>query len=254
MDGIRFEVAEGVATITLDRPPVNALSAGMMRALIEALREADRRDDVRAVILTGAGRCFSAGLDLKEQLAAIDAGRPGPARLGAAMYDALLNGRKPTVAAINGPALGAGVGMSASCCILVAAQEARFGLPEIDVGMLGGARHALRLLGHSTVNRMLLTGHQLDAAELHRRGVVEACLPAQELMPFARSIALEIAAKEPEAILLARRSLARVETMGVLDGYVYEMSLAEELSAMPGPRAAMRGFVEGRPKPRRNGG
>lgn len=253
MDGVRFEVAQGVATITLDRPPVNALSAAMIRALVAALREADRREDVRAVILTGAGRCFSAGLDLKEQLAAIESGRPGPARLGAAMYDALLNGRKPTVAAINGAALGAGVGMAASCCILVAAREAKFALPEIDVGMLGGARHALRLLGHSTVNRMLLTGHALEAAELHRRGVVEACLPADELLPYARGIALEIAAKDPEAILLARRSLARVEQMGVLDGYVYEMSLAEELSAQPGPRAAMRAFVEGRRKAGRQG-
>ena len=245
MNEIEFSVADRIATITLDRPPVNALSSSTMQGLIDALGEVDARDDVRAVVLTGAGRCFSAGLDLKEQLAAIEAGTPGPARLGPAMYRALLEGSKPTVAAINGPALGAGVGIAASCCILVASTEARFGIPEVDVGMLGGARHAMRLLGHSTVNRMLLTGHQLDARELHRRGVVEDCVPPAELLPFAREIALQIAAKDPLAVRMARRSLARVEDMGVLEGYEYEMSLAEELSRTPGAQAAMRAFVEG---------
>jgi enoyl-CoA hydratase len=245
MNGIDLDVDGHVATITLNRPPVNALSFAMMQALIEALRTVDARDDVRAVVLTGAGRCFSAGVDLKEQLQALEAGRPGPASVGPAMYDALLNGRKPTIAAINGPALGAGVGISASCCILVASETARYGLPEIDVGMLGGARHAMRVLGHSTVNRMLLTGHQLDAAELYRRGVVEACLPPAGLLPYARAIAVEIASKDPNAVLLARRSLARVEDMGVLDGYTYEAGLADALANTPGGRAAMQAFAAG---------
>lgn len=244
MSEIELSVADQVATLTLNRPPVNALSSSMMQALVGALQEADRRDDVRAVLITGAGRCFSAGLDLKEQLAAIEAGEPGPARLGPAMYRALLEGGKPTVAAINGPALGGGLGIAASCCILVASTEARVGIPEVDVGMLGGARHAMRLLGHSTVNRMLLTGHQLDAQELHRRGVVEACVPPAELLSFARGIALQIASKDPLAVRMARRSLARVEGMGVLAGYEAEMALAEELSRTPGAQAAMRAFVQ----------
>lgn len=251
MDGIELEVDGHVATITLNRPPVNALCSSMMQALVDALGEADARDEVRAVVITGAGRCFSAGLDLREQLDAIEAGEPGPARLGPAMYRALLGGVKPTVAAINGPAMGGGLGIAASCCILVASTEARFGIPEVDVGMLGGARHAMRLLGHSTVNRMLLTGHQLDAAELWRRGVVEACLPPAELLSHAQAIAGQIAAKDPLAVRMARQSLARVEGMGVLDGYELEMALADELSHSPGARAAMRAFVargaKGRP-------
>ena len=243
MTGITLHVAHHVATITLDRPPVNALSHAMMQALIDALRRADADDNVRAVVLTGAGRCFCAGIDLKEQLAALEAGRPGPASLGPALYDALLNGRKPTIAAINGPALGAGVGISASCCILVASETARFGLPEIDVGMLGGARHAMRVLGHSAVNRMLLTGRALDAAELYRRGAVEACLPPAELLPYAHGIAGEIAAKDPHAVLLARRSLARVEDLGVLDGYAIEAQMAESLAGSTAGRAAMQAFA-----------
>lgn len=246
MDGIRLEVSGPVATIVLDRPPVNALSRAMIASLIAAVKEVDRRDDIRVAILTGAGRCFSAGIDLKEQLASLETGAPGPEALGPALYDALLNGAKPLVAALNGPALGAGVGMAASCNILVACDIAVMGLPEIDVGALGGARHAMRLLGHSTVNRMLLTGHRIAPQELARRGVVEACLPADALMPYARTIADEIASKSPAAIALAKECLSSVETMSVLDGYVFESERSRRLGAAPEARALMRGFLDGR--------
>tara|TARA_R110002012_G_scaffold309972_2_gene517400 strand:- start:41 stop:526 length:486 start_codon:yes stop_codon:yes gene_type:complete len=160
------------------------------------------------------------------------------------MYDALLHGRKPTIAAINGPALGAGLGIAASCCILVASENTRVGIPEVAVGMLGGARHAQRLLGHSTVNRMLLTGHQLDAQELYHRRVIEACLAPDELMPYAEKIAAEIAAKDPNAVQMARKSLAEVEEMGVLAGYCQEMELATELGKTENARNAMRAFLK----------
>ena len=163
--------------------------------------------------------------------------------LGVELYDTLLNGRKPLIAAINGAALGAGVGIAASCNILVAAEGVEFGLPEIDVGALGGARHAMRLLGHSTVNRMLLTGHRLSGEELARRGVVEACLPAGRLMPYVRAIALEIAGKDPSAIALARQCLSTIETMSVLDGYAYESRLARRLGETEQAQSLMRTFT-----------
>lgn len=243
MSDIDLSVAEHVATITLSRPPVNALTLGMMQELVEALKAADADDEVRAVILTGQGRCFSAGVDLREQLAALESGTPGPTSVGLDMYDALLNSRKPSIAAINGPALGAGLGIASSCCILVASENAYVGIPEVNVGMLGGARHAMRLLGHSTVNRMLLTGHQLDARELFHRRVIEACLPQEELMPYARTIAREIAEKDPAAVQMARKSLADVEQMGVLEGYGLEMGLATELGKTENARNAMRAFL-----------
>ena len=243
---IERNVSEHIGTIVLARPPVNALSYEMIRELIEALAAMDANPDVRAVVLTGQGRCFSAGVDLKEQLHALDTGGVGPASLGAELYHALLHGKKPTIAAINGPALGAGLGIAASCCILTASENAVFGIPEINVGMLGGARHAMRLLGHSTVNRMLLTGLQLTAEELYRRGAIEACLKASELMPFARGIARDIAGRDPKAIELARASLAQVEDMGVLDGYRHEMRAADELGRSREARDAMRRFIAGR--------
>lgn len=243
---IEQSVSAQIGTITLARPPVNALSYEMIRDLIAALQAMDAHPDVRAIVLTGKGRCFSAGVDLKQQLHALETDGVGPIALGAELYQALLGGRKPTIAAINGAALGAGLGIAASCCILVASENAVFGLPEINVGMLGGARHAMRLLGHSTVNRMLLTGHTLTADDMHRRGVIEACLPESELMPFATRIAQEIAARDPRAVQMARASLAQVEDLGVLDGYRAEMVAASELGRTQEAQDAMRRFLERR--------
>ncbi len=240
---VRLERDGPVATIVLDRPPVNALDRTAMRALIAAVRALENDDTLRVGILTGAGRCFCAGVDLKAQLDALEHDAPGPMDLGVELYDTLLNGRKPLIAAVNGAALGAGVGLSASCSILVAAQGAEFGLREIDVGALGGARHAMRLLGHSTVNRMLLTGHRLPAEELARRGAIEACLPADELLPWARALAREIASKDPTAIALARQCLSAIETMPVLEGYAYESRVARRLAETDGARSLMRAFA-----------
>jgi len=234
-----------VGTIVLARPPVNALTVEMMQELIAALRAMDADPDVRVVILTGEGRCFSAGVDLKQQLHALETGAGGPISVGADMYDALLNGKKPTIAAVNGPALGGGLGMAASCCMIVASEAAVFGIPEIKVGMLGGARHAMRLLGHSAVNRMLLTGEPLTAQEMLRRGAIEACLPAGELTPYAFDLARQIAGRDPLAVQMARATLAEVEGMGVLDGYRREMIAARELGGKPSARAAMRRFLDG---------
>lgn len=246
MAPVRLEVSGPVATIVLARPPVNALDVPMMRALLAALRQVEASPDIRVAILTGEGRCFSAGVDLKAQLTALEDGATGPMDLGVELYDTLLHGRKPLVAAINGHALGAGLGMAASCNILVAAEGVEFGLPEIDVGALGGARHAMRLLGHSTVNRMLLTGHRLKAEELARRGAIEACLPPGELMAFARGIAAEIAGKDPGAVALARQCLASVEVMPVLDGYAFESRLGRQLGESAAAQALMRQFVDRR--------
>jgi enoyl-CoA hydratase len=237
--------SDGIGTITLARPPVNALTYGMIRELVAALSAMDADPDVRVVVLTGQGKCFSAGVDLKEQLHALETGEDGPISIGVDLYRALLHGKKPIIAAINGPALGAGLGMAASCNILVASKNAVFGIPEIKVGMLGGARHAMRLLGHSTVNRMLLTGHLLTAQEMARRGAIEACLPQDELMPCAYEIAREIAARDPAAIEMARATLAEIEDLGVLEGYRREMIAAEKLGRSPTAQDAMRRFLAG---------
>ncbi len=251
---LRLDVSEFVAVVTLDHPPRNAQSTEMMVEIAEVFDEMSDRDDVRVVVLTGAGPAFSAGADLKRR-ADIAAAEPRPgdqwrrARAAREKSYAVMECRKPVIAAINGPALGAGLGLAVMGDIIVAAERASFGLPEIDVGLAGGARHAMRLFPHSLVRRMALTGYRLPAAEAYRRGVIEACLPDDELMPFCMEMAAQIALKSPSAVQIMKDSLFVIEAMTIKDGYRYEQNNTARLAKTEDAREAMLAFVEKR-KPR----
>ena len=170
-DLILTEIADGIATVTLNRPEaMNALSKALRHRLYEVMTALDADDGVRAVILTGAGtRAFTAGLDLKEL--GSQEGALGAANAEGAddnPVKAIESCRKPVIGAINGAALGAGLAVAASCDILVASEKASLGLPEIDVGLMGGGRHAMRLFPHSLVRRVMLTGYRVPGPELYR--------------------------------------------------------------------------------------
>jgi enoyl-CoA hydratase/carnithine racemase len=154
--------------------------------------------------------------------------------------------KKPVIGAINGPALGAGLAVAASCDILLAAEEASLGLPEINVGLLGGGRHTMRLFGHSRTRRMMLTGYRVSGPELLRLGIVEACVPGPELMATAMEMAAEVAAKSPVAIRLAKHALNTIEEMSLRDGYRFEQNMTAELSGYEDSKEAMQAFVEKR--------
>jgi enoyl-CoA hydratase/carnithine racemase len=139
--------------------------------------------------------------------------------------------KKPTIAAINGPALGAGLALVASCDILIAAENAYLALPEVGVGVVGGAKHAMRLLGHSLTRRMLLAGYRASAEELYRVGVIEKSVPKERLIAEAREIALEIASKDATVVQDAKRALNYTEDMTLRDGYAYEQALTIDLLA-----------------------
>ncbi len=245
---IKVAVAEGIAVVTMDAPPVNAQNAEFnieMAAVFDALSD---RSDVRAVVLTGAGKVFSAGADLK---ARPDRSIPGARwqhnRRTRESYHAVRECKKPVIAALNGPALGAGLAVAASCDIPVAAEEASLGLPEIGVGLLGGGKHAQRLFPHSRLRRMMLTGMRVSGAELFRLGVVEACVPRERLMEEAMAIAREIAAKSPAAVRLAKRTLNAIEDMTLRDGYRYEQDMTAELGDHPDSKEAQAAFRDKRP-------
>ena len=154
--------------------------------------------------------------------------------------------KKPVIAAINGPALGAGLAVAASADILLASEEASVGLPEINVGLLGGGRHAMRLFGHSKTRLLMLTGKRLTGAELYRLGVVEECVPSEKLMSTAMELALELASKSPVAMSLAKGTLNSIEEMTLRDGYRYEQNKTGELSKTDDSREAMAAFAEKR--------
>jgi len=245
---LRRSIADHIAVVTLDRPPVNAQTRATQDEIALCFDELSDLAEVRAVILTGAGRVFSAGADIKARVAAapVPGGDRQHLRSARESYHAIMECRKPVIAAINGPALGAGLALVASCDILVAAEEAELGLPEVTVGLMGGCRHAMRLFGHSTVRRMMFTGERLSGPELYRRGVVEACVPQAGLLPAARAIAARIAELSPTAVQLAKHSVNTIETMSLRDGYRFEQDMTMQLGRTPDAMEAKRAFLEKR--------
>ncbi len=244
---IKVTVADHIAVVTMDYPPVNAQNAAFNVEMAYAFDMISDRRDVRVAVLTGAGKVFSAGADLKD--------RPDRSKIGERWqhnrraresYHAIRECTKPVIAAINGAALGAGLALAASCDILVCAEEASLGLPEIDVGLLGGGKHTQRLFSHSTRRRMMLTGYRVPGPELYRLGIVEACVPRGQLMERAMAMAREIASKSPAAIRLAKRTLNTIEDMSLRDGYRYEQNMTTELGEHPDSAEAQAAFRDKR--------
>jgi enoyl-CoA hydratase len=237
-----------VAVVTLARPPVNALATALRQELIEVFDALQDRSDVRAVVLTAQGHVFSAGADIKEKqaLGEVEGDHARANRLTREGFFCILDSRKPVLAAVNGAALGAGFVMAASCDMIFAADDAVFGMPEIDVGLGGGASFLQRILPPAKVRRLMLTGERVAAAELYRLGAVEACVPKAELMPRALEVAATIAAKSPAAVTRMRDSFMTVEALPMREAFRLEQAYTTELSKTPGAQEARRAFLEKR--------
>jgi len=248
LEQFRLDVADGIATVTFDRPPVNAQNRRTREELIRIFDTISDRDDVRVAILTGSGTMFSAGADLKERVDMVH--EPGDYvrhnRLVREFFYAVTDCTKPVIAAVNGPALGAGFVLMLACDIMLACEEAYFSMPEINVGLAGGARFLMEHVGRSKTRSIYFTGRRVTAAELYRLGVIEACPPREKLMEAALDIAREIASKSPLAVAKIKRTLNVIEEMPVRDAYRFEQTVTVELSHTEDAREAQRAFVEKR--------
>jgi enoyl-CoA hydratase len=248
LEQFRLDVAEGVATVTFDRPPVNAQNRRTREELIHIFDALSDRDDVRVAILTGTGNMFSAGADLKERVDLVH--EPGDYvrhnRLAREFFYAVTDCAKPVIAAVNGPALGAGFVLMLACDIMIASDNAYFSMPEINVGLAGGARFLMEHVARSKVRSIYFTGRRVPAAELYRLGVIEACPPRDKLTETALDLAREIASKSPLAIRHIKRALNTIEEMPVRDAYRFEQTVTVELSHTEDAREAQRAFVEKR--------
>ena len=247
-EAVKCEIQDYIAVVTMDNPPVNAVSPALQEEMMLVFDTISDRKDVRVAVLTGAGKHFCAGADIKAR--ASGERQPGDAwqhsRRARESFHAIVECKVPVIGAINGSALGAGLAIAASCDMLIASDDTRLGLPEINVGLLGGGRHAMRLFGHSKSRRMMFTGERLHGEELYRLGVVEACVPRDQLMDTALALAKEIAAKSPIAMELAKHAMNAIEFMSLRDGYRFEQSMTAELSKYDDSKEAMRAFVEKR--------
>jgi enoyl-CoA hydratase len=246
---IALEVSDNIAVVTLDRPPVNALGPAIRDELLRVFDSLGEREDVRVVVLTGRGRTFCAGADIKEKRAMSEAPGVYPAtnRLIREAFYCIMECPKPVIAAVNGAAIGAGLVMLSCCDVVIAADDAIFAMPEIDVGLAGGSSFLQRVMARGRLRRMLLTGERVPATEMYRLGVIDECVPAADLMPAALRLAKTIAAKSPVAVRIIKQSSGTVENMSLRDGYRYEQDMIVALSRSEDAREAQAAFLEKRP-------
>ncbi|HEX2317265.1 MAG TPA: enoyl-CoA hydratase family protein [Thermomonospora sp.] len=230
--GITHRVAApGVAEVVVDVPPVNALTARGWHDLADAVTEAGRDPQVRAVVLRAEGRGFSAGVDIKEMQRA-----PGfDALIGAnrgcyAAFAAVYECEVPVVAAVHGFCLGGGIGLVGNADVIVASEDATFGLPEVDRGALGAATHLARLVPHHLMRAMVYTCRTATAAQLHHHGSVYRVVPREELREAAFEVAGWIAAKDPYVIRRAKESLNGIDPVDVRRSYRFEQGFTFELN------------------------
>ena len=244
---VRLEVSGGVGLVTMDRRPVNALNREMRRQLVATFDAISEREDIRCAVLTGAGSVFCAGADLKDRPSADVAGDfLEHNRITRETGNSIRECAKPVIAAINGAALGAGFGLAAACDILYASENATVGMPEINVGLAGGASMLRTLFGRSTARRMFFTGQRLTARELLDRNVLEDVVPLGELLAVTTSLAREIASKAPLAVVYAKRAANMVELMPQRDAYRFEQEFTMALSKTEDAREARLAFLEKR--------
>ena len=252
MGDLSVEVRDFVAVVTLDRPPVNAVTPQTYLEIVEVFGSFAERKDVRVAILTAAGtRAFVGGADLN----AIDDPAPAnwPARRlldrGVLARDAMWaigECAVPVVAAVNGPAIGAGVALAAMCDVLVLADNATFGLPEINVGLLGASSHLSLLVGRHIARELFFTGEVISATELRDLGAVRHVVPATELLGVAWRIATTLASKSPIALRLAKESMNRAEFLALKDAYRTEQDYTARLMTFEDSAEARAAYLEKR--------
>ena len=246
---IIVEVEEHIALIRLNRPDaLNALNGQILDELAEAITEMDGSNKVRAIIVTGSEKAFAAGADIKEMADKsfvdmfVEDYFTGPT-------EAIQRCRKPIIAAVSGYCLGGGCELAMLCDFIIAADTAKFGQPEINLGVIpgmGGTQRLTRYVGKSKAMEMCLTGRFMDAAEAERAGLVSRVVPAKELMREAREAAVKIAEKSPLTVRAAKEAVNRSYETTLREGLLFERRLFNALFSTEDQAEGMAAFAEKR--------
>ncbi len=223
----------GIAEVVMDNPPVNALNVAGWFELADMIRSLGGDAAVRVIVLRAEGRGFNAGVDIKEMQAtegfeALVGANRGCYAAFAAVYECTV----PVIVAVNGYCLGGGIGLVGNADVIVASDDATFGLPEVDRGALGAATHLARLVPQHKMRAMVYTGATASAAELHHFGSVARVVSRDELRGAAMDIAREIAAKSPAVIRAAKQSLNGIDPVDVNRSYRFEQGFTFELNLL----------------------
>ena len=246
---IVVEIEDSVALVRLNRPDaMNALNAKLMAELIDALTAADANDKVRCIVLTGSDKAFAAGADIKEMAEKNFIDVFGGDFFGPEA-EALMRIRKPMIAAVAGYALGGGCELAMICDFIIAADTAKFGQPEINLGViagLGGTQRLTRFVGKSKSMDMNLTGRFMDAAEAERCGLVSRVVPAKNLMEEARKAAIKITEKSMLTVMAVKEAVNRAQETTLREGLLFERRLFHALFATEDQKEGMAAFLEKR--------
>jgi enoyl-CoA hydratase len=236
------------AVVRLNRPKqLNALNGAVMDALCDALEELDRDDAVRAIVVTGNERAFAAGADIGEMADATPVEMLRSNRIG--QWDRVRRISKPVLAAVNGWCLGGGCELAMTLDLIVAGEGARFGQPEINIGVIpgaGGTQRLTRAVGKSRAMEMILTGEPMAAAEARERGLVTRVVPDELVLEDALALAAQIATKSPVALRLAKEAVNASYETGLTQGLAHERRLFYLLFASDDQKEGMRAFMEKR--------
>ena len=245
--GISHDVGNGIAEVVIDVPPVNALSVDGWFELAGVVRGLGTDPEVRAMILAAEGKGFCAGVDIKE----IQRQEGYEALVGAnrgcfAAFASVYECEVPVLAAVQGFCLGGGIGLVGNADVIVASDDATFGLPEVDRGALGAATHLARLVPQHRMRAMVYTGQTAAAQELERYGSVLRVVPREDLRGAARELATVIAAKSPTVIRRAKESLNGIDPVDVRRSYRYEQGFTFELNLAGVADEARQAFIDKR--------
>ncbi|MEK3934004.1 enoyl-CoA hydratase-related protein [Sporosarcina sp. FSL W7-1349] len=247
MKFVNLEVNDFIGIVTVNRPPVNAVNGEVYEEINKTFQSINERTDIRVVIFRAEGeKAFLAGNDLNEFLTMNPENADERMLVVRESFWAVYDCQVPVIGAINGAAPGTGLAYASVCDIIIASDNAYFSLPEINVGVMGGAKHLSRLVPQMVVRYMHYTGDSLSAAEMKEYGAVLKVVPQEELLEASLEVARAIAKKSPIAIRMAKKSLNTIEYMDLKEGYKFEQSLSRDLSGYEDSKEAVNSFLEKR--------
>lgn len=241
----KVNIKNGIAEMILDHPPVNAFDSAGWFSIAEQLDNLGVNDDVRVIIIGATGKGFCAGVDIKE-LAAHPSRIVDVNKGNYETFRAIHRNPKPVIITLHSFVLGGGIGMAGAADIIICSDCARFGVPEIDRGAMGGGAHLQRMFPVQKVRYMYFTGEYIDAQEAYRLGAVEKVVALSELLPAARDIAAKIAAKSPAMVKLAKEALTGIEDGNLEDKYRWEQGFTLEAYTMDDSQESRDAFVQKR--------
>jgi enoyl-CoA hydratase len=249
---ILVEVANNIAILSINRPEkLNALNSKCLQEMSEALRDIEHDEDIRCLIITGTGnKAFAAGADISELHNLTVPTAEEYAELGQRVFGSIEDFRTPVIAAINGFALGGGAELAWACHMRLASENAVFGQPEIDLGLIpgfGGTQRLVKIVPKIIATEFLLTGEKFSAAKAYEFGLVNRVFPHDRLMPAARELATKIASKPGKAINLLMRALRESANMGLPDGLRLEADLFSQCVNTQDFQEGTSAFLEKRP-------